>query len=152
MGIPPGIIASELGVDAQIVYDDLRHAREERRERLSQDKDLIVVLEAEELEAVRRRAWEVANEEHLRVGASGNVSLHPVTGEPLHDATPALQALGILLRTQDRRTKLLGLDAIQKFEWRGEVVTLDAFDTAIADLQRRLDEHPIQPRFGPDEA
>ncbi len=152
IGIPPGVIARELGVDEQIVYDDLRHAREERRESLGNDKDLIIVLEAEELDAIRRRAWEIAGDEHLRVGASGGVSLHPDTGKPLRDATPALQALGILLRTQDRRTRLLGLDAAQKFEMRAEVVTLDAFDAAIRGLHEQLDALPGPAASAPGEA
>lgn len=150
IGVPPGIIANELGISEQTVYDDVHRTLKARREAINRDKDLIVVLEAEELDAVRRRAWEIANAEHLRVGASGNVSLNPETGAPLHDATPAIQALGLLLRAQDRRTKLLGLDAAQKFEMRTEVVTLDAFDAAIAELRRQLDElpNPAQPGTG----
>lgn len=148
IGVPPAVIARELGISEQTVYDDVHRTLKARREAISRDRDLLVVLEAEELDAVRRRAWEIANADHLHVAASGRVSVHPETGEPLRDFGPVIQALGIVLRTQVRRAPLLGLDAAQKLDVRAEVVTLDAIDTAINDLRAQLDALPASARSG----
>lgn len=153
IGVPPAVIAEELGISEQTVYDDVHRMLKARRETLNRDKDLLVVLEAEELDAIKRAAWEAATCVHLHVSASGRVSTHPDTGEPLRDFAPTVQALGVLLRTQDRRTKLLGLDSAQKLEMRAEVVTLDAIDAAIAGLREQIDTLPAPARTGiPGEA
>jgi DNA-binding CsgD family transcriptional regulator len=138
IGIPPAVIAAELGISEATVYDDVHRTLKARREAVSRDRDLLVILEAEELDAVRRRAWEIANGEHLHVATSGRVSVHPGTGEPLHDVNPVIQALGLILRTQARRAPLLGLDSAQKLEMRTEVITLDAIDAAINDLRAQV--------------
>lgn len=142
IGIPPSVIAQELGISEDTVYDDVHRTLKARRDALNRDRDLVVVLEAEELEAIRRCAWEAATTVHFHVAASGRVSTHPVTEQPLRDFAPTIQALGVLLRTQDRRTKLLGLDSAQKLEMRAEVVSLDAIDAAIADLRKQLEALP----------
>jgi hypothetical protein len=54
--------------------------------------------------------------------------------EPLLDDGPVLTAIDRLLKIQERRAKLLGLDAPA----RHEVVTLDALDTEIARLSAEL--------------
>lgn len=145
IGIPTAIIAKQLSISEQTVYDDVHHELKDRRAALDRDRDLLVVLEAEELEAVRRTAWEVINRDHFHVSASGRVSMHPDTDEPLRDDGPILQALGVVLRAQQRRSELLGLNSAQKLEMRTEVVTLDAIDAAIADLRRQLNDLPASP-------
>lgn len=64
-----------------------------------------------------------------------------VDGEPLEDDSPALAAVDRLIKIEDarrrngeRRAKLLGLDAAQKFE----VLTLDALDAEAARLNELL--------------
>lgn len=64
-----------------------------------------------------------------------------VDGAPLEDDSPALAAVDRLIRIEDarrrnseRRSKLLGLDAAQKFE----VLTLDALDAEAARLNDLL--------------
>lgn len=152
-GIPPSVIAEQLGISEETVYDDTHRSLKARREALNRDKDLMVVLEAEELDEIRRGAWEIARGEHLHVSASGRVSEHPRTGEPLRDVTPNLQAYNLLLRTQARRAQLIGLDSAQKLEMRTEVVTLDAIDAALAELRAQQDKLPPPPRSGiPEQA
>lgn len=152
-GTPPSIIAGELGITEQTVYEDVHHSLKARREAINRDRDLLVALEAEELDAIRRSAWDVIGRQHLHVGASGRVSVHPETEQPLEDDAPILQALSVLLRTQDRRARLLGLDSAQKLEMRTEVVTLDAIDAALAELRAQQDKLPPAPRSGiPDKA
>lgn len=145
-GIPPSVIAYELGITEQTVYEDVHHSLQARRDAINRDRDLLVALEAEELDTIRRSAWEVVGRTHFHVGASGRVSVHPDTEQPLHDDAPTLHALSVLLRTQERRSRLLGLDSAQKLEMRTEVITLDAIDAALADLRRQLDAMPAPTR------
>jgi hypothetical protein len=151
-GLPPAIVAKQLGISEETVYDDTHRVLKERREALARDRDLMVVLEVEELDEIRRGAWEIARGTHLSVTASGRVGTHPETGEPVRDVNPNLQAYNLLLRTQARRAQLIGLDSAQKFEMRTEVVTLDAFDAAIRGLHEQLDALPGTAASTPREA
>jgi hypothetical protein len=54
--------------------------------------------------------------------------------EPILDDGPTLSAIDRILKIQERRAKFLGLDAPQ----RHEVVSVDAIDAAIADLNAQL--------------
>jgi hypothetical protein len=71
---------------------------------------------------------------HYVTTQGGRLVEHPETGLPLLDDGPVLQAIDRLLKIQDRRAKLLGLDSPQ----RVEVLTIDAIDRAIADLNGQL--------------
>lgn len=151
-GLSPALVAQQLGITEETVYDDTHRVLKERREALARDRDLFVVLEAEELDEIRRGAWDIARGVHLHVAPSGRVSVHPETEEPIRDVNPNLQAYNLLLRTQARRADLMGLNSAQKYELRSEVVTLDAFDAAIADLRKQLDALPGPARHDPGEA
>lgn len=151
-GLPPAIVAEQLGISEQTVYDDTHRVLKERREALARDRDLLVVLEVEELDEIRRGAWEIARSIHYAMTASGRVGTHPDTGEPVTDAGPKLQAYNLLLRTQARRAQLIGLDSAQKFEMHSEVVTLDAFDAAIRGLHEQLNALPGTTPSSPGEA
>jgi len=147
-GLPPAIIAKQLGISEETVYDDTHRVLKERRESFARDLDLMVVLEVEELDEIRRGAWEIARGIHLSVTASGRVGTHPETGEPVRDVSPNLQAYNLLLRAQARRAQLVGLNSAQKIEMRSEVVTLDAIDAAINDLRAQLAAHDARPGGG----
>lgn len=152
-GIPPSVIARELDISDETVYDDTHRTLKARREALNRDRDLIAVLEAEELDEIRRGAWEIARATHLHVSAAGRVALHPDTDEPIRDVNPNLQAYNLLLRTQARRAQLIGLDSAQKLDVRAEVVTLDAIDAALAELREEQNRLPPAPRSGiPEQA
>jgi hypothetical protein len=69
---------------------------------------------------------------HYEVSASGRVATDE-DGRPLLDDKPKLAAIDRLLKIQDRRAKLLGLDSAQKVE----VLTLDALD---AERQRLVEQ------------
>ena len=62
--------------------------------------------------------------------SSGKVALHPVTGDPLLDDGPVIQAGLALLRVSESRRKLLGLDK----PIRHEVRTVDAIDAELEQL------------------
>lgn len=151
-GMPPALVAQALDISEETVYDDTHRVLKERREALARDRDLLIVLEVEELDEIRRGAWEIARGTHYTVTASGRVGTHPDTGEPVTDAGPKLQAYNLLLRTQARRAQLIGLDSAQKFEMRSEVVTLDAFDAAIRGLHEQLATLPGTAPSAPGEA
>jgi hypothetical protein len=67
-------------------------------------------MELDRLDHLARTALTVLAKPHLVV-SQGRVATHPATGEPLTDPTPALHAIDRLLRIQERRARLLGLDA-----------------------------------------
>ncbi|MCX4601202.1 hypothetical protein OG402_11955 [Streptomyces anulatus] len=102
-------IAAELGfnhrADAwnavqRVLKDTVREAGEELR-----------TLELERLDALYVAASEVLEREHVTVSNGRVVDLH---GSPLPDDGPVLAAIDRLLKIQERRARLLGLDAPTK--------------------------------------
>lgn len=63
-----------------------------------------------QLDMMFREALGVLRKEHVMVN-NGNVMRDPRTGELLLDSAPILQAIGVMLKVQDRRARLYGLDA-----------------------------------------
>lgn len=88
-------------------------------------------LQLQQLDYLATKALEVLERHHVTVS---NGRLINVDGEPLEDDGPVLAAIDRLLKIQERRAKLLGLDAPA----RHEVVTLDAIDAEIARLSAEL--------------
>ncbi len=95
--------------------------------------------EVERLNNLERAALEVLERRHVTV-SHGKVIYHGEgdAREPLYDDGPVLQAIDRLLRIQERRAKLLGLDA----PTRMQVVTIDAVDAEIARLTAELAAQP----------
>lgn len=87
-----------------------------------------------ELDHLAATAIEVMRTPHYEVTAAGKIAEDPSTGQPLIDDRPKLAAIDRLLKIQDRRAKLLGLDSAQKVE----VLTLDALDAEAARLNALL--------------
>ena len=84
-----------------------------------------------------RRDWERRareNARHYVVTQSGKIVLDPETDQPMLDDGPVLAAIDRLVKILDRVAKLRGLDAPQRLE----VLTIDAIDAAIADLNAKL--------------
>jgi hypothetical protein len=69
--------------------------------------------------------------------SDGRVVVDPDTGEVLEDDGPHFQAVDRLLKIMDRRARLLGLDAAQKYEVR----TVDDVDAKLTDLAAALAEN-----------
>lgn len=63
-----------------------------------------------QLDLMYREALKVLRADHIVVN-NGNVIRDPRTGEPLKDDAPVLQAIGVMLKVQDRLARLYGLDA-----------------------------------------
>jgi hypothetical protein len=94
--------------------------------------------EIKRLEDLYAQVKEVLARDHVTVSVGRVVELN---GEPIPDESPFLQAVDRLLRIEDarrrnaeRRAKLLGLDAAQ----RVEVLTIDAIDAKVAELNEQL--------------
>lgn len=138
-GIPPAVIARELGVSLDVVYQDVSVTLKARRDEMAADADLVVAAQVEELDAVRRTAWTNAIRRHYHVTPSGQVARDPETGEPLIDTAPVDRALGVVIKAQERTARLLGLDAAASVRVRAEVVTVDAFRATVEQLRAQVE-------------
>ena len=75
-------------------------------------------MELERLDRLYEAAVGVLERHHVTVSQGRVVQLD---GEPLPDDGPVLQAIDRLLKLQERRARLLGLDAAQKLDVSGNV-------------------------------
>jgi hypothetical protein len=87
--------------------------------------------ELERLNTMWEQALEIAKRFHVTV-QQGRVVY--ANGEPVKDDAPALAAMNTLLKIQERRSRLLGLDAPVKHEVRN----VDAVDAEIEQLVAQL--------------
>jgi hypothetical protein len=85
-----------------------------------------------QLDRLTREALKVLERTHIHV-SQGRV-VKSDDGVPLEDDAPVLNAIDRLLKIQERRAKLLGLDAPSKVE----VLSLDAIDAEISRLSAEL--------------
>lgn len=93
-------------------------------------------LQLEQLDRLALAAWAVLERAHVTV-SHGKIILDEAD-QPLLDDGPVLAAIDRLLKIQERRAKLLGLDAPA----RHEVVSLDALDAEIERLSAELGRTP----------
>jgi hypothetical protein len=100
--------------------------------------------ELQELDHLAETAIEVMRTPHYEVTQAGKVAEDPATGLPLLDDKPKLAAIDRLLKIQDRRAKLLGLDSAQKVE----VLTLDALTAEAERLNALLATNDTEARIG----
>lgn len=87
-----------------------------------------------ELDYLAEEAHRVLRARHYVIAPGGRVVRDPETEEPLLDDGPVLAAIDRLVKILDRVAKLRGLDAPQRLE----VMTIDAIDAAIADLNAQI--------------
>ncbi|MEU8362337.1 hypothetical protein AB0C27_40595 [Nonomuraea sp. NPDC048882] len=83
------------------------------------------VEQAERLDEMLRRAYEVLERRHITV-SNGRVIYHE--DEPLADDGPTLQAIRTVLAIEEQRARLLGLNAPVKQELGGEVQVTYSFE------------------------
>jgi|SRR5215207_3754548 len=91
-------------------------------------------LELDRLDHLHVQALLVLQREHVVVSA-GKVVLD-TTGRPMRDDGPTLQAIRTILTIQERRARLLGLDAPTRVDVK--VLTIDQMDDRIAELESLL--------------
>lgn len=125
-------IANELG------YRDPSSARKAVQRALKASvrdaNDTAVHLELNALDEMAREAWGVLQRTHVVVSQGRVVEMD---GVPVPDDAPTLAAIDRLLKIQERRAKLLGLDAPTRS--KVEVVTESVVDQAIAELEAQID-------------
>lgn len=133
-------IADELGfASAGAAHDAVaRSLAESVRQPTEQARDIA----AAHLDQLALEAWRLVKTRHVTVSA-GRVVEHG--GEPVSDAKPVVEALSLLVRIEERRAKLLGLDAPRQVVT--SVITEAPVDAEIARLEEELaqrdDQGPI---------
>jgi hypothetical protein len=123
-------IAAHLGLSTSNAYQAVQRGLADT---VAETNDEVRRQEVERLDDLARAALTVLTKTHIVV-SQGRVVLDPNTDEPLIDDGPILQALDRLLKIQERRAKLLGLDAPAKVE----VLTLNTIDEEIRRLSAEL--------------
>ncbi len=103
-------IAKVLDVSVHTAYEGVQRAL---RDTQQEPADGVKRLELERLDELAQKVTEVMLATHYVVSQGKVVSLSR-DGEPLLDDAPVLQAVDRLLRIQERRARLLGLDAPQR--------------------------------------
>lgn len=93
------------------------------RDTLTPPADELRILEAERLDDLTRKAYEVLAADHI-VTQHGKI-VRGDDGEPVQDHEPVLKAIDRLLRLSDARRKLLGLDVPVRAD-----ITVHQVDTA----------------------
>lgn len=128
-------IWEELGYSSRShATKDFSRAFEERIAEQRTSVEVYREVELTRLDQLTLEAIEILKTRHYAITPSGRVGTHPETGEVLVDDMPTLAAIDRLLKIQDRRAKLLGLDKPQRME----VLTIDAIDAKIAELSDEL--------------
>ncbi|MFI9200172.1 hypothetical protein [Streptomyces sp. NPDC053048] len=108
-------IAEHLGIDVHTAHQAVQRAL---KAIVQEPAEEVRTLELERLDRLYERAVEVLERRHVTV-SQGKIIYEG--GEPLADDGPVLQAIDRLLRIQERRAKLLGLDAATKTQVSGGV-------------------------------
>lgn len=127
-------IANELGyADPSGAYRAVQRAL---KETVRDANDTAVHLELNSLDEMAREVWQVLQRTHVVV-SQGRV-VKDDNGVPIPDDAPVLAATDRLLKIQERRAKLLGLDMPTRS--KVEVLTESTVDAAIAALEAEIDQ------------
>ena len=133
--VPYSQIYEELGYSSPTAATrDFHRALEESIAGLHTAVEVYREEQLQELDYLAEEAHRVLRAKHYVVTQSGRLVEDPDTGDPLIDDGPALAAIDRLVKILDRIAKLRGLDAPQRLE----VMTIDAIEAAIADLNSQL--------------
>jgi Homeodomain-like domain len=130
-------IARELGISEATARKDASLAYQERAQDLRDEIEIVIAEQVEELESLRALAWREAITKHPHVTQSGRVALN-IDGSPIYDSGPNSRARRDLLAIQERKAKLLGLDAALKVSVKADINLMDAFDQRIAELNQMI--------------
>lgn len=130
-------IARDLGITESTARKDASLGYSQRAAELRDTIDEVVAEQIEELESLRSLAWREAITKHPHVTQSGRVALN-ADGSVIYDTGPNSRARRDLLAIQERRAKLLGLDAALKINVKTEINLVDAFEQRIAELNEQI--------------
>ncbi|MER6350659.1 hypothetical protein ABT186_02085 [Streptomyces sp. NPDC001634] len=132
--IPYATFYEELGYSTvQAARKDFTRALEESIAAQHTSVEVYREEQLEELDYLAEEAHKILRARHYVVTQSGRIVEDPETGQPMVDDGPVLAAIDRLIKILDRVAKLRGLDQIKV-----EVMTIDAIEAAIADLNAQL--------------
>ena len=127
-------IAAELGIALSTAYDRVQRGFAQiPSDEAKQQKSL----ELAKLDRIEAHLLGVMERDHIKVD-HGKVIRHDETDLPILDDGPGVQAAGSLLRVQERRSRLMGLDAPTRATV--QVITEDLVDEEISRLESQLAE------------
>jgi hypothetical protein len=106
-------IGDALGVTKQSAHEMVKRALTTT---LKEPAEMVRQLELDKLDAMEAAALAIMERQHW---AHSNGRLVYMGDQPLEDDGPALAAVNTLLRVQERRSKLLGLDSPTKLAVTG---------------------------------
>jgi len=122
-------IAEALGIcDASAARKSVERALLATVAEPSEELRRLEILKLDQMSVV---AWEILEDQHVRVSA-GRVMY--AGGVPVEDTRPVLAAIDRLLKISERRAKLMGLDAPVQIS----AITMDALDAGILELEAEL--------------
>src|SRR5512132_2810307 len=124
-------IGDQFGVSAQRAQQLYADAM---RRTVKEPADQHRALELRRLDDLQLQVTEVLRREHITI--SGGKVVVDDDGRPYRDDGPVIAAARALLAIQERRAKLLGLDAPTKIE--GRIMTVDQIDARIGELEALL--------------
>lgn len=114
-GLTCQAVADQLGYGtASAASQDINRALAQRLKQEDEQVALMAALSSERLDAMTRTAWAEMRRRHTLV-SNGRV-MKDEDGAPLPDPDQNLRAIDRLLRIEDRRSKLFGMDAALKVE------------------------------------
>ncbi len=91
--------------------------------------------ESDKLDMLEEQALRLMNTDHLVVD-KGSVIVDPRTGRPMIDSEPTFKAIDRLLKIQERRAKLFGIDSPVK----AEITHNTGVEIQVTELQDLVDE------------
>lgn len=124
-------IAERLGISVGAAHGAVKRALDRHVAEAAPD---VRKLELDRLDHLHVQALLVLQREHVVV--SGGKPVLDVNGRPMRDDGPTLAAIRTILIIQERRARLLGLDAPTKVDVK--VLTIDQMDDRIAELEAQL--------------
>jgi hypothetical protein len=125
-------IAATVGLSVANVHGRVMRGLDRTRR---EPADALRDLELERLDALQLALTQVLAGQHVTV--SGGKVIRDEHGQPLRDHGPTIAAAQALVRVQESRRKLLGLDAPVRVD--AKLMTVDQIDARIAELEAELD-------------
>lgn len=126
-------IADQMGIDRATVLDSVKRGLHTLYDEAAEEVRKIEMIRLDDLTRV---AQTIMTRRHPLV-SQGKVIVHPETKEVVLDPMPVLYAIDRMIRIQERRAKLLGLDAPTKIH--AEVRNVEAIDAEIERLMAELE-------------
>lgn len=114
-----------------------------RRSLTEEDREQVRQIELAKLDELEREAWRILEANYYAYTPKGLIK--GPEGRYLEDSAPVLAAMDRILKIQERRAKMLGIDAPTRVQ-----ITGDLIEQEIARLERALAHNDPKPELEPD--